>query len=135
MTGDGNEVVADTVRTRRVELTDAEGRVRGVLGELEPNGGGERPVGLSLYTPEGERRVSVLVGREGAWALFEQGGNAVAQLGLYERTSNAFDTRVFLHLSDVDGTPVIRWRVADDGSLIEERWDERSAGPEEGEGI
>lgn len=110
------------VQARRVELVDAEGRVRGLLGELPtPDPHGE-VFGLSLLTESGSPRVTIGVDDDGGWVVLELDGNILIQLGVNEVDSDAVDTRAVVHISDAGGTPLIRWRVADDGSLVEERW-------------
>lgn len=110
------------VQARRVELVDADGAIRGVLGELPtPDPRGE-VFGLSLLTESGSPRVTLGVDADGGWVVLELEGNILVQLGVNEVDSDAVDARAVVHISDADGTPLIRWRVTDDGSLVEERW-------------
>lgn len=120
----GEEEHDDVVRARRVEIVDEAGRVRAVLGEIEGGHVDPPTIGLGLYTEAGERRASIAMDESGAWVVLELAGNALVQLGVNEVESDAFDTRAFIHLSAADGSPLVRWRVADDGTLIEDRWEE-----------
>lgn len=107
--------VADILRAHRFELVDDKGQVRAVLG---PEPDTETGVSLALLSPEGEHRVTLGLSDDAAWALFELGGNCLITMGIHEPHSDAVGARAFFNLCDVTGTPVIGWRVTDDGELI-----------------
>lgn len=115
-----HETVAEVVRARRVELVDEQGRLRGVLGEIGEFAPSPDPViGLELYAPSGEPRLSLAMGGDTAWVLLEVGGNAQVQIGVNEAKTGAVAARAFLILCDADGVPVLGWRVDDDGAVAE----------------
>ncbi len=108
------------VRAHRVEIVDADGRLRGVLGEIEPaRHRRDSVIGLEIYTRSGEPRFSVALRGGRAWMMFELGGNARLQAGVNDETTEAVDERAFVYVLDPDGLPLAGWRVADDGTLIE----------------
>ena len=106
---------AGVVRTRRVEVVDERGRPRLVLGDI---GNPERPgevFGIAVVDPAGHHRAWLALDDSGAALVFDRTGNAVAELGVDDGTGEALMTGAYFHLCDLDGRPVVGWRVDDDG--------------------
>lgn len=106
-----------TFQTERVEVVDAEGRVRLVLGDV---GNPERPgevFGVAIVDPAGRQRAWLALDESGAALVFDRTGNASVELGVHDGTGQATVSGAYLQLSDVDGRPVMGWRVDDDGSV------------------
>ncbi len=114
-----DRVDGGVVRARRVELTDGQGRVRAVFGELESSArDGEPAVGIELYTADGEPRVSLAMHGGRTWLMLEMGGNARVYAGVNDATTDAVGEETALYLMDADGLPLIGWRVDSDGTLF-----------------
>jgi hypothetical protein len=106
--------IEEVLRARRFELVDGTGAVRAVLGELSTGGGAA--FGLALVGVSGRPRVWIEVGDQGPALVFDRDGNAVLQLGVDDPAADALHVGAYLHLSDEQGRPALRWRVEDDGS-------------------
>lgn len=120
MGDEARQPIGDVVRARRVELVDAEGRLRGVLGEVQPARAHAAPVvGAEFYLPDGEPRVSIGMQEGRAWVTIEMGGNIRIHAGVNDATTEAVDETAYLYLNDADGAPLLGWRVTDDGHLVE----------------
>ncbi|HEX9969555.1 MAG TPA: hypothetical protein VGB03_05395 [Acidimicrobiales bacterium] len=105
------------VRARRVEVVDEWGRPRLVLGDI---GNPERPgevFGIAVVDPAGRQRAWLALDDTGAALVFDRTGNAVAELGVDDGTGDALVAGAYFHLCDVDGSPVVGWRVEDDGDV------------------
>lgn len=105
------------LQAERVEVVDAEGRVRLVLGDV---GNPERPgevYGVAIVDRAGRQRAWLALDENGAALVFDRTGNAAAELGVHDGTGEAVVSGAYLQLSDVDGRPVMGWRVDDDGSV------------------
>jgi hypothetical protein len=108
---------ARALQAERVEVVDAQGRVRLVLGDV---GNPERPgevFGVAIVDAAGHQRAWLALDDSGASLVFDRTGNAAVELGVDDGTGEATVTGAYLHLSDVDGRPVIGWRVDDDGTV------------------
>ena len=105
-----------SVQARRFELVGDDGRVLAVLGVLDGRPGRSR-AGLALLDENGRARVWIALGAEGPALVFDQGGNDVVHLGVSDPGSDALHVGAHFHLSDLDGRPVVGWRVEADGSL------------------
>lgn len=108
----------DVMRAERIEVVDGRGRVRLVLGDI---GNPERPgevFGFALLGLDGRQRAWLAVDDSGASLGFDRTGNAVVELGVDDGTGEAVSTGAYLHLSDMDGRPVLGWRVEDDGDVV-----------------
>lgn len=106
-----------TLQAARVEVVDADGRVRLVLGDI---GHPERPgevFGLAIVDVTGRQRAWLALDDSGAALVFDRTGNAAVELGVGDGTGEATVSGSYFQLSDVDGRPVIGWRVADDGAV------------------
>ncbi|MBW3669520.1 MAG: hypothetical protein KY443_09955 [Actinobacteria bacterium] len=115
MTNNGDNGV---MRAERIEVVDGRGRVRLVLGDI---GNPERPgevFGCALLGVDGRQRAWLAVDDSGASLGFDRTGNAALELGVDEGTGEAVSTGAYLHLSDMDGRPVLGWRVEDDGEVV-----------------
>jgi hypothetical protein len=107
----------DVVRTRRLEVVDEEGRVRMVCGSLDtpdPRGG---LFGFALLDGDGRTRMWAAIDEAGPALVFDMAGNNVITMGVNDPTSETLTVGPYLHLADVDGTPVYGWRVEEDGSV------------------
>lgn len=105
------------VRAERIEVVDRRGRVRLVLGDI---GNPERPgevFGCALLGLDGRQRAWLAVDDSGASLGFDRTGNAVLELGVDDGAGEALTTGAYLYLSDMDGRPVLGWRVEDDGDV------------------
>lgn len=122
MKEDETEAARDVVRARRIELVDGDGRVRGVVGEISPPGPRSGAVfGAEFYLADGEPRASVAMEGGRAWFTLEMAGNIRVHAGVNDATTEAVDETAYLYLLGPDGAPLIGWRVADDGTLVEHR--------------
>lgn len=105
------------VRARRVEVVDEWGRPRLVLGDIgNPEGPGE-VFGIAVVDPAGRHRAWLALDDTGAALVFDRTGNAVAELGVDDNTGDALAAGAYFHLCDLDGRPVVGWRVEDDGDV------------------
>ncbi len=106
------------LQAERVEVVDAEGRVRLVLGDIgHPDRPGE-VFGVAVVDPGGRQRAWLALDDSGAALVFDRTGNAAVELGVQDGTGESTVSGGYLQLSDVDGTPVIGWRVDDDGGVV-----------------
>ena len=108
---------AGALRAERVEVVDGDGRIRLVLGDI---GNPQRPgevFGVALVDAEGRQRVWLALDDSGAALAFDHTGNNVVELGVDDGTGEATVSGAYLYLSDIDGRPVLGWRVDDDGSV------------------
>ena len=109
---------ARPVHTERVEVVDAVGRVRLVLGDI---GNPDRPgevFGIALLDPAGRQRAWLALDDTGAALGLDRDGNAVVEMGVDDGTGEVLTRGAYLHLSDSDGRPVVGWRVDDDGTVV-----------------
>lgn len=107
---------APIVRTERLEVVDRQGRVRVVVGDL--GWSGEVPgVGLVLLDAHGTARAWIGLGEHGPELVFDQGGNAVVELGVDDPTSDALHVGAYVQLSDAEGRPSVACRVEADGRV------------------
>ncbi len=104
------------LRTERLEVVDRQGRVRAVLGDLG-SPGAVPSVGLVLLDPHGTVRAWISLGEQGPELVFDQGGNAVIELGVAEATADAIHVGAYVQLSDADGRPALGLRINADGSV------------------
>lgn len=105
------------LQAERVEVVDGEGRVRLVLGDV---GNPARPgevFGVAIVDATGRQRAWLSLDDSGAALVFDRTGNAAMELGVHDGTGEATVNGSYIQLSDVDGRPVIGWRVADDGAV------------------
>lgn len=102
----------------RVEVVDADGRVRLVLGDIgHPDRPGE-VYGIALLGPDGRQRAWLALDPTGPVLGLDRHGNAVLELGVDDGTGEVLTTGAYLHLADGDGRPVLGWRVDDDGTVV-----------------
>jgi hypothetical protein len=107
-----------TVRTTRLEVVDLDCRVRAVLGPLDTPDP-DRPVfGLALLDDRGQQRVWLTMDGTGPSLVFDVFGNNAIALGVNDRTNDALHVGAYLHVTDLDGTPVLGWQVDEDGSVL-----------------
>jgi len=114
--GDDGGGAVGIVRARRLEVVDADGVVRAVVGDLAtpPRGG---VFGIALLGSQGQPRVWMEVDGQGPALVFDQGGNDVVELGVDDPGADALHVGAYLHLSRPDGRPALGWRVEEDGSV------------------
>lgn len=109
------------VRTTRVELVDQGGAVRAVLGQLDSPDPDAPVFGLALLDEAGRQRVWLSVDGSGPTLVFDLAGNNVITLGVNDPTADALHVGGYLHVADLDGTPVLGWQVEEDGSVLARR--------------
>lgn len=97
----------------RIEVHDAEGVVRVVLGALDEPG----TYGISLRGPDGAERLSLSVGDDGSSLVFVRNGNIALQLGVDEPVEPGDLGGAFITVADRTGTPVLYLAAGDDGSV------------------
>ena len=107
------------VRTERVELVDAEGNVRVVIGNLA----GEAEVddyfpGLALIDAEGTDRVALMLHDTGSVLSFSLAGNDALLMGVDDPGLKG-GSGPYLELLRRSGAAAIGWRVTDD--VLEEQ--------------
>lgn len=107
----------EEVRARRVEIVDAAGRVRVVLGEVDRPAHQAPSFGLVLFDEHGRRRVWAAVEETGPVLVFDHGGNIGIEVGIHDATPDSLHTGAYIMLNDGDGRPVLGWQVEADGSL------------------
>ena len=90
----------EVVQTRRVEVVDTTGRVRIVLGTLDPDSG---MVGVSIRDGQGSERAFMVSDSCGCEAGFVVGGNNIAGI----RVGDDGNAAVFL--ADPRGTLIQMW--------------------------
>lgn len=106
------------VSTDRVEVVDAGGRVRLVLGDI---GHPERPgevFGVALLDHTGRQRAWLALDDNGPAFGLDRHGNAVVELGVDDGTGDVVRRGAYFHLADADGRPVVGWQVDDDGTVV-----------------
>lgn len=106
------------VRATRVELVDQDGAVRAVLGQLDSPDPGAPVFGLALLDEAGRQRVWLSLDGSGPALVFDLAGNNVITLGVNDPTADALHVGGYLHVADLDGTPVLGWQVEEDGSVL-----------------
>ena len=106
------------VRANRVELVDQDGAVRAVLGQLDSPDPGAPVFGLALLDEAGRQRVWLSLDGSGPVLVFDLAGNNVITLGVNDPTADALHVGGYLHVADLDGTPVLGWQVEEDGSVL-----------------
>lgn len=115
---------SDAVRTRRVEIVDEHGTVRGCLGMLGTDANDTEHFGLELRSKNGTARVSMLLDDDDPLFLVEHRGNTRVVAGL-ERSPDGDDPDdevvhggAYMFWCDDDGRPVAGFRCRPDGSVI-----------------
>jgi hypothetical protein len=106
------------VRASRVEVVDEGGEVRAVLGPLETPDPTTPVFGLALLDPHGRARVWLSVDANGPTQVFDLAGNNIVSLGVNDPTADALHVGGYLHMTDLDGTPVLGWQVEEDGGVL-----------------
>lgn len=106
------------VRATRVEVVDPGGRIRAVLGPLDTPNPASPVFGLALLDDGGRPRVWLSLDPNGPAAVFDLAGNNIITLGVNDPTPDALHVGGYLHVTDVDGTPVFGWQVEEDGSVL-----------------
>lgn len=114
-----NESTPDdaVVRVGRIEVVDADGKLRAVLGEVSRPTYDASSFGLALFDAEGRRRLRLAVDDAGPVLVLDQGGNIGVELGVHDPELDAIHTGAYLLVADADGTEVAGWRVEADGSV------------------
>lgn len=105
------------VRANRVEIVDADGQVRAVLGEVSRPAYLASSFGLALFGADRRRRLRVAVEATGPVVVFDHAGNIGVELGVHDPSLDALHVGAYLVVGDADGTDVAGWRVEDDGSV------------------
>lgn len=105
------------VRASRVEIVDADGQVRAVLGEVSRPDYLASSFGLALFDADGRRRLRMAVEATGPVVVFDQAGNIGVEVGVHDPTPDALHVGAYLVMGDAGGTAVAGWRVEDDGSV------------------
>jgi hypothetical protein len=106
------------VRATRVELVDGHGQVRAVLGSLDTPDPASPVFGLALVDGAGRPRVWVALDATGPALVFDLAGNNIISLGVNDPTADALHVGGYLHVTDLDGTPVLGWQVEEDGTVL-----------------
>jgi hypothetical protein len=109
---------AGAVRTTRIEVVDTDGKVRAILGPLDTPDQTSPVFGLALLDPAGRPRVWLAVDDTGPALVFDHAGNNIITLGVNDSTADALHVGGYLHVTDLDGTPVLGWQVEEDGSVL-----------------
>ncbi|HVF76291.1 MAG TPA: hypothetical protein VM938_14745 [Acidimicrobiales bacterium] len=107
-----------SVSVNRIEIVDAGGRVRLVLGDI---GNPERPgevFGVALLDDDGHQRAWLALDHHGPVLGLDRNGNAVLELGVDDGVGEVVRSGPYFHLGDADGRPVVGWQVDDDGVVI-----------------
>lgn len=86
------------VRARRFELVDDYGRVRAVVGDVDPSGGESYAPGFALYSDEGKERVALFLGVCGPSFAMDMAGNDALLMGVRDPDSPAWTPGPFLTL-------------------------------------
>ena len=110
--------VPGVVRATRVEVVDPGGRIRAVLGPLDTPNPAAPVFGLALLDEGGRPRVWLSLDATGPAAVFDLAGNNIITLGVNDPTPDALHVGGYLHVTDLDGTPVLGWQVEEDGSVL-----------------
>ncbi|HEV7887620.1 MAG TPA: hypothetical protein VGO92_08680 [Acidimicrobiales bacterium] len=106
------------VRATRVEVVDEAGHVRAVLGPLDTPDPASPVFGLTLLDEAGRPRVWLTLDGTGPSMVFDLAGNNIISLGVNDPTADALHVGGYLHVTDLDGTPVLGWQVEEDGSAL-----------------
>lgn len=106
----------ELIQARRLELLDDDGNARIVLGDLARYSDDGYWPGLVIRSPEGRDRVRLMLHSTGVDLEFERNGNIVAVLGVLDPAGESPDPGVRLVMCDPGSTPVVGWRVYDDGT-------------------
>lgn len=109
------------VRATRVEVVDEGGRIRAVLGPLDTPNPAAPVFGLALLDGDGRPRVWLSLDATGPAVVFDLAGNNIITLGVNDATPDALHVGGYLHVTDLDGTPVLGWQVEEDGSVLARR--------------
>ena len=119
MSDNRDDRLRQIVRAERFELVGQEGRILAVLGALDtPDPTGHPPVGLALFDAGGRQRVWLTLDDSGPALIFDLGGNNAITFGVNDPAADALHVGAYLHVADVDGTPVLGWQVEEDGSVL-----------------
>lgn len=105
-------------RATRVELVDADGAVRAVLGALDTPDPRSPVYGLALLDEAGRPRVWLSLDRTGPNLVFDLAGNNLLSLGVNDPAADALHVGAYVHVADIDGTAVFGCAVEDDGSVL-----------------
>lgn len=109
-TGEGAPV--EVVRARRIELVDAQGTVRAVVGDLEePDVGGEGTFGFGVLDAASRLRVWLALGPSGPVLVFDQDGNVALELGISDPADDLRHPGAHFFLASAEGEPRIGWRI------------------------
>lgn len=108
----------DVVRTRRLEVLDARGTPRIVVGDLAGSPGSGEVFGLAVLDRSGRHRAWLSLDGNGVNLCFDRNGNAVLELGVHDDEGEAVEGGAYVQLSDVDGRPALGWSVDDDGAVL-----------------
>jgi hypothetical protein len=101
--------VPEVQSARRIELVDASGRVRAVLGNLSDSASAWFP-GLALLDEDGHERLSLMLGATGPLLSFAEAGNVAVELGVHDRANpETLTPGPFLVLCDRTGA--VRWSI------------------------
>lgn len=105
------------LRARRLEIIDAHGQVRAIVGDLAtPQAEGD-DFGLALLDHQGARRASVSLTPHGPVIALDHAGNTVAEIGVTDGGGDAIGTGAYVVLSAQTGALAIGWWVEEDGSV------------------
>lgn len=110
--------IEEVLRAKRLEVIDPlTGTLAAVVGRLDAPG--VDPVfGLSLFDRSGRQRVWLTLDANGPAMVFDLAGNNVITLGVNDETADALHVGAYLHVADMDGTPVHGWQVEQDGTVL-----------------
>ncbi|HVF74597.1 MAG TPA: hypothetical protein VM938_06070 [Acidimicrobiales bacterium] len=108
---------SSVTRTRRLEVVDANGRVRLLVGQLD-HPPAPSTVGLALLDETGHERAVLSLEPEGPQLeLTSQGHNTAVLLGVAD-PGGEVDANTYLVLFDHEATPAAAWRVNAAGKLL-----------------
>jgi hypothetical protein len=112
----GGDPPPELIQTRRLEITDAQGLVRAVLGDI---GTPASPAifGFAVFDADGRQRAWLALHDTGPALVFDQGGNDAVHIGVDDDHPEAVRTGAFLHLCDADGRAVLSVWVEEDGAV------------------
>lgn len=106
-----------TVRTRRLEVVDAGGQVRAVVGELD-HPPAKSTVGLALLDPTGRERAVLALDHEGPQLeMTGQEKDTALLLGVDDEKCEV-EQSTYLVLFDGTAAPAAVWRVNAEGKLL-----------------
>lgn len=106
------------VRATRVEIVDAAGQVRAVFGPLDTPDPASPVFGLAVLDGNGRPRVWIGLDTTGPALVFDLSGNNAISLGVNDPAPDALHIGSYLHVTDLDGTPVYGWQVEEDGTVL-----------------